>query len=171
MNPPDRHFKPTSRVLVRSTKTPMLFGIGWEIQSPQILNAVLMDVLSYNRVVPTTCRLVVVCSDIEFLNTVASITGVEITSDADMKKQCEIRKLYFQNECPSAPPQGKHVYTKRVGNEDKSVTRLTQGQPGYPSLYNPSDNIVVPPGRSPNINKIPPRYSSNAPQPGLPVQW
>jgi hypothetical protein len=169
---PERNFKPEPRVLVRSKRTPMYFGVKWDMESPQILNAILQDVMSYARVVPTLCRLVVVCQDFGFLDKVGSMAGVEVTSDPDTAKQCQVWKLYYVHECPDVPQQGKHVYSKRVNGEEKGdKIKMSQGQPGYPSLYNPSDNIVVPPGRSPNINKIPPRYSSQTNQPGFPVQW
>lgn len=168
---PDRNFKPAPRVLVRSKRTPILFGVKWDMESPQILNAIVMDIMAYNRVVPTTSRLVIVCPDFGYLQSLAAQLGIEVTSDPEAMKACEIWKLYYVYECPQQPANGRHVYFKRVNGEDKAHIKLTQGQPGYPSLYNPNDNIVVPPAKSPNINKIPPRYSSGQPQPGFPVSW
>lgn len=160
---PARTFTPTPRLLVRSTRTPVYFGVAWDKESPEILNAIAIDVLAYNRVVPSTSRLVVVSSDYGFLETIGAITGVELSSDPSIREKCEIWKLYFLEECPEIPPQGKHVYQKKVGNFGTDRVALRQGQPGYPSLYNPRDNVMVPTGRSPNINRIPPRYYNQYP--------
>ena len=157
---PHRNYKPAPRVLVRSKKLAVFFGVAWDQDTPEILNAITVDVLAYSKVVPTTCRLVVVCQDFGFLDRLRSITGLEITSDPKLVKECEIWKLYYMETCPPMPENGSHVYSKKVGVTETAHIELTQGREGYPSLFNPADNQVVPVGRSPNINKIPPRYYS-----------
>lgn len=166
---PNRNYQPTPRVLVNTKRTPILFGVDWDKESPEMLNAITIDVLAYNRIVPNSCRLVVVCKDGTFLDTLSSITGLEVTSDVNARNKCEVWKLYYLEQCPDLPPNGKHVYQKKVSNSmtDSPVT-MTQGREGYPSLWNSSDNVIVPPGRSPNINKIPPRYMPQGYNP-LPV--
>lgn len=149
------------RVLVRPTRTPTYFGVAWDKDCPEVLNAITIDVLAYNRVVPNTSRLVLVCQDFGFLNPLSSVAGIEITSDPDLRTACEIWKLYYVETCPAIPSNGKHVYQKKVTNFGVNHTELNKGREGYPSLWNASDNVIVPPSLSPNINKIPPRYFPN----------
>lgn len=168
---PNRNLGLTPRVFLRNSKTPVLFGVKWDMESPQIRNAIVADIIAYNRLVPNGCKLVVVCPDFGYLSGICSALGIDVTSDPELVKKCEIWKLYYVHEVPDMPPNGKHVYSKKVNGEGRVKLVLREGRPAYPSLYNPNDNIIVPPAKSPNINKIPPRYYGNMPQPGLPVQW
>lgn len=156
----DRNFQPRTRVLVRPKLEPLYFGVAWDKQTVPILNAITYDVISYNRVVPAAqAKLVLVSPDYDWLIPLGMVMDIEVTSDPNIVKQCFTWKLYYEEKCPELPnPEADHVYFKKVTNREVKRVRLQPGREGYPSLYNPSDNQIIPPSRSPNINKLPPRY-------------
>ena len=154
--------RPPSRD-VGSTKEQVFFGVDWDQPTIQILNAIVMDILSYQRFLPNSAELVVVCKDTKFLNRVTGALGVKVTDNTSASNDCKTWKLYFVEECPPIPPQAISCFQKHVTNLKRKKIILRQGQPRYPSLVNPGDNRMLPPGKSPNINKIPPRMGNNQP--------
>ena len=155
-------FRPESRE-VDKPKATVLFGVGWDQPTIQVLNAIIMDVLSYQRLVPNSAKLVVVCDDAAFLERVSGALRVEVSDSTKDKNACTVWKLYYVVDCPPSPPQAEQCYSKQVTNLEVKRLVMRQGQPRYPSLVNPGDNRMVPPGKSPNINKIPPHVPYGQP--------
>jgi hypothetical protein len=156
-------FRPPSRDIGGTAKEQVFFGVDWDLPTIQILNAIVLDILSYQRFVPNSAELLVVCKDAKFLKRITDALHVNVTDDTSKSNACTMWKLYYVKECPPAPPQSVSCYKKQVTNLQRKKIILRQGQPRYPTLINPGDNRIVPPGKSPNINKIPPRVPNNQP--------
>lgn len=135
-----------------------LFGVKWDLKTTTVLNAILMDILAFRRLMQIGQRLVIVCQEKSFLKRACKEIGVALTDDAADVRKCEIWKLYYIKEQPECPAGDVTVYTKQVDSAEVHHIRMTQGDPRYPSLFNPGDNHMLPPGKNPNINKVPPRY-------------
>lgn len=148
---------------VGTPKELVYFGVDWDEKTTTILNAIATDILSYQRIVPASGRLVVVCKDAAFLKRIGDALGVDVLDGAPFHKKCRVWKLYYIKARPPVPESADTCYEKQVSKPYKRVLRMTQDDSRYPSLYNPGDNRVVPPGKSPNINKIPPHFHRGPP--------
>ena len=104
-----------------------------------------------------------VCKEPRFLNRLCSAIHVACVNTKGFGKDTKIWKLYFEKECPSPPEFAETVYTKQVSMKGIKRVQLEKGNPHYPSLYNYRDNVALPPGRNPNINRIPPRMHNGLP--------
>lgn len=142
----------------------VLFGVDWDMPTRPVLNAIFIDMLSYKRVVQGS-NLVVVCKDAKFLSRLCSAIDVGVSDDKELQEKCKVWKLYYMKMQPR-PPEVKDatVYFKEVAPSTRKIIVMKKGEPRYPSLFNQQDNHLVPPGKSPNINKIPPRYYPGYPQ-------
>lgn len=137
------------------------FGVGWDKPTIQVLNAIVMDVLAFRRLLKPNEDLLLVCQEgASFLKRVSSSIGVRLSDKPADVKSCLTWKLYWVERCPPVPPSASDCYEKRVSTNERKVLVLKRDEARYPSLFNPSDNHVVPPGLSPNINKIPPRHGN-----------
>lgn len=152
------------------------FGVAWDKPTTRVLTAILRDAFSYSKMLPPDTSLCLVSKAPEFL--IGSDTvprsedglydfgglklGVEKHDAAD-NSGCEAWKLYYEVRRPDIPTGATQVYYQRVGNNGVKRIKLQKDAEHYPSLYNPSDNRIVPPGMSPNIQKIPPYAPRNFP--------
>lgn len=152
-----------TRTFNNAEKIPVYFGVDWDLKTINLFNSVVQDILSYKRLVKPGCQLVVVCKEPEFLNRVCNAMQVSCVSTKDSGKDTPIWKLYYEKECPPLPDFADTVYTKRVSMNGVRHQELRPNDPRYPSLYNYRDNVALPPGRNPNINKIPPRMHNGLP--------
>ncbi len=164
IKPADRNEQLKPRLLLRKPKPQYLLGVDWDIRNSEVMNAILIDVIGYADILPSASTLTVVSRDFGWLQPFfSSLPSVEASSDPELREKCLVWKLYYMNECPEIPQGAQKVYYKKVGNFGKKLMRLRKDVPHYPSLYNPGDNIVVPPSKSPNINQIPTKYYSQFP--------
>jgi hypothetical protein len=145
-------------------KDQMYFGVDWDIKTAPILNAIIMDILNMKRMF--SGELVVVCKEPKFLKRVCNALGLDVKATGSIGEGCKVWKLYYEQNAPSVPNYASVVYEKKVSIPGRNPARLTQGDPRYPSLYNYQDNIALPPGLNPNINRVPPRTHT-----GLPVSF
>ena len=143
--------------------TTTLLGVKWDRPLITVLNAILMDVMSYRRILKPGQRLVIACEDAGFIKRACDALGIGVSEDPQDLKKCEIWKLYYVEQCPEIPSGNVVVYEKQVDSAEVKRLVMRPGDPRYPSLFNPQDNRMVPPGKSPNINKIPPRYYHSYP--------
>ncbi len=141
----------------------VLFGVDWDEKTINLLNAVLMDIIAYKRVVGNNGVLTVVCKDPAFLRRACNAMQVDCVELKGFGKDCVVWKLYYEKTCPEIPVSEGSVYVKKVSAPDPKVLVMEQGRPRYPSLYNYRDNVALPPGRNPNINRIPPRMHNGLP--------
>lgn len=148
---------------------PIYFGVDWDEETPQIYNAIALDVLSLLRVVPSGCRLNLVCKSMEFLQTMAEALSIGMNLSSNVP-DCSLWKLYFMKTQPPIPENGRKVYSKRVGMDGVNETRLVRGRENYPVLDD-HDSRLMPPGKLYNVNKIPPRYYSQFPNMLLPMYY
>ena len=149
-------------------------GVDWDKPTQRVLNAILRDALIYSRLLPPNAHLTIVSpnpnlfvgsdrvprDDVGLYDFGGIRFALEKKDDATT---CDVWKLYYEVKRPAIPSGAKQVYYSRVGNNGVKRIILRKDDTRYPSLENPSDQRVVPPGRSPNINKIPIRYSGNGP--------
>jgi hypothetical protein len=154
--------------------TTVKFGVVWDKATPRVLAAILRDVMAYSRLLPPGVNLTLVTDNpMMFVgsNRVPRtedglydlggiLVGIERRTDGI---ECAAWKLYYEVKRPPIPSGAKQVYYSRVGDNGTKRIELSKDDPRYPSLHNPQDERIVPPGKSPNINKIPPRYYSNFP--------
>lgn len=109
---------------------PIYFGVDWDEETPQIFNAIVLDVLALRSVVPRSGILTLVSKNPEFLRTISTtleLDSVSFTEDLG----CTLWKLYYMKEQPPFPPGAARVYVKKVGIVGVNDTRLTQGEPRY----------------------------------------
>lgn len=144
-------------------KKPIYLGVDWDIKTINLLNAIVLDLLSYKRVISNGCQLTVVSKDPAFLKRICDAMNISCVEAKGFGDVTKIWKLYFEKEVPMQPDGAEMVYTKQVSSPGRTILRMEKGNPRYPSLYNYRDNVALPPGKNPNINKIPPRMHNGLP--------
>lgn len=154
--------RPESRE-VGSPKEEVYFGVDWDSTTIQVLNAIVMDIMSYQRFIPNTSSLVVVCKEAKFLKRVSAALNIRVEDSASEQNKCSTWKLYWVEACPAVPNQATTCFEKQVTTLERNTLVMRKGDPRYPSLERPGDSRMVPPGKSPNVNRIPPRVHRGQP--------
>ena len=154
-------------------RTDVRMGVKLEKFDPTFISSCCRDVLNMVATLPANQRLVVVCEDqptLEALQKPLASTRVSLEVLTKDTPACSAWKVYYDTE--RVPPEveglvGLDIIYRKVTMPPRRKIRLIPDDARYPSLYRQSDNRIVPPGLSPNINKVPPRVSYN----NFPWSW
>lgn len=168
--------EPTKDASPKKTLDLACIGILLENATPQEVNSASQDLIAFRSVTSGTHMVVLTNYPDEFLQ-LGRVVDFQTMRCPDMSRASVskyneeqkvflrmflIWKVYYVNQCPAVPPCAKYFYKRRVLIPGASSTKLRKDRPGYPVLERPSTiSRDLPPGQSPNINRLPPQHTLN----------
>ena len=150
-------------------------GILLESATPAEVNRASLDLIAFKQTNPGHHMQVMTNFPSEFVG-IGRVLGFHVMSLPDLSPsstssmnvqqkaflQCfDTWKAYYSHRKPAPPSIAAHFYHTRVAVPDVEKVRISIGDPHYPVIERPANERLVPPGTTPNINKIPPRHNMN----------
>ena len=129
-------------------------GVMWDKATTRIANAILMDVLTLQSQWPNLKVYAPQLPESEELAAGLRALGIPVVVDA----YTEVWKLYYEEECPTAPTSAQHVYRKRMDQGVKDL-QMRPGVTNYPSFKDRTR--PAPPYANPFNKPRPPRPNMN----------
>jgi hypothetical protein len=165
--------KPLETRPLNTIKKVVRIGVKLQKFDAAFISSCCRDMINMVASLNTLQRLVICCEDQATIDSLKGpLESLRISFEIAPKDKnlCAVWKVYHDDVRESPDIQdltGKDILYRRVTPLPRHKIRLIPDDPRYPDLFRQSDNRIVPPGLSPNINRVPPRVSNN----NFPWSW